>query len=380
MSVYKSHKSESYVIDFTYFGPDGRPKRYRKSAGRGVNKRDAEQMERALAKEYRRGHVERVIAIGMAPGGPKPVPFSGLAKRWFDNYVVVRNRLSVQRTTEQIIRVHLVRHFGDKDANAISRCDIDDYVAVVQRKGLKPKTINNHLGVLSRMLACALEWDLVGANPLKGYKPLKVDEKESRWLAADEATSFLTAAAEHDPGYYHLFYTALATGMRQGELLGLKWPAVDFDRNQIRVVSNRVLGQDGTPKNGRIRTIKMNGSLSELLYGLSPKEGYVFCRENGDPLTPDMVKRPFWRALRNASLPKIRFHDLRHSFASQLVTAGVQLQVVQELLGHADLKMTMRYAHLSPSVGREAVEKLTFGGPVLMCVDGIRLGTGSGPT
>ncbi|MBM3300534.1 MAG: site-specific integrase [Deltaproteobacteria bacterium] len=142
--------------------------------------------------------------------------------------------------------------------------------------------------------------------------------------------------------------------MRKGEILTLRWDNVDMKRGIIQVAS----GKDGHTKNYETRTIPMNRSLRVFL-GKHPRRidtAYVFSGASGKPFTK--TNYHFGRAVKRAGIDHVRFHDLRHTFASHLVMKGVDLRTVQELLGHKDLRMTMKYAHLAPDHMRKAVEVL----------------------
>ena len=127
----------------------------------------------------------------------------------------------------------------------------------------------------------------------------------------------------------------------------------------IRITWNYTHGQLGTPKSGHGRVIPMSSALAAALQAHRHLRGkLVFSKEDGSYLHRSRVKHPFWTCIQVAGVPKIRLHDLRHSFASQLVAKGIPLKGVQTLLGHADIRMTMRYAHLSPSETARYVEVL----------------------
>ncbi len=164
------------------------------------------------------------------------------------------------------------------------------------------------------------------------------------------------------PGWYAFFLTALRTGLRAGELFALRWEDVDTKKRRIEVRQNWTHGVLVTPKSGHGRSLPMTPELASALDALPRKAPLVFPYRKGGYLDGNKVKRTFWRCTRLAGVPRIAFHDLRHSFASQLVMAGVPLKAVQELLGHADIKTTQRYAHLSPGATTEYVCLLDQGG------------------
>ena len=143
--------------------------------------------------------------------------------------------------------------------------------------------------------------------------------------------------------------TALNTGMRRSELLNLRWPDVDLKNRKITVIN---------AKNNESRVIPINQTLYQELFALykKVKAEYVFSGRNGRPFKD--IKKGFYSALKKAGIKDFRFHDLRHTFGSHLVMQGVDLRTVQQVMGHKDIKMTMRYAHLSPEYVQMAVEKL----------------------
>ena len=192
---------------------------------------------------------------------------------------------------------------------------------------------------------------------------LRLPPQEFKFWDRQQSDAFLDALLQVVPSYHPFFLCALRTGMRLGELFALRWDDLDFVKRQLRVVWNWTHGKLDSPKSGRGRSIPMSPELVDALRDHRHLRGrLVFCREDGSYLTRDMVKHPFDRATRKAGLPAIRLHDARHSFASQLVMAGVPLTAVKEYLGHADLSMTMRYAHLSPSAHHDYVARLDGGG------------------
>jgi integrase len=171
------------------------------------------------------------------------------------------------------------------------------------------------------------------------------------------------AIDEHYPQWSVFFLTALRTGMRRGEIFGLHWDDVDLVARTITVRRSAFRGKVDSPKNGKARTIPTTARLTEALKAhraaTMMKGELVFPGSNGKIARhQNQVDRPLHGALKRAGLRRIKFHELRHSFASQLVSAGRQIKEVQELLGHATIQMTMRYAHLAPERMRDAVDVL----------------------
>jgi len=178
----------------------------------------------------------------------------------------------------------------------------------------------------------------------------KEPEGRLRFLSEDEAVHLLEACRSSQNPFLHAIVTiALHTGMRRGEILGLAWERIDFSRAIIRIEET---------KSRRRREVPMNRAVYDVLSALGgqKEEGFVFRRRDGGPW--GKIRTAFARACVVAKLDAFRFHDLRHTCASWLVMRGRNLKEVQELLGHREFKMTLRYAHLSPDRLRDAVASL----------------------
>jgi integrase len=348
-SVTKDPKSDSWIIAFSYRDEKGRSCRYRRSAGRGTTFREAEQQAAKLFRERDRDPRAFVEKFAQPVAGPEPVCFSRLADRWFSEHVALRLRPSTRRTHEQILRVHLVAYFGDRDAREITANDVRAYVASRAAAGLSAKSINNHLSVLHSLFDYGKELEMLDDNPVRGKHKMKVESRAGEWLTLDESSVYLDHVRHHDPEFLLFFTLALQCGMRLGELLGLTWKRIDLGNRRIVVSENLVRGELGATKGNRVRNVAISAGTVDILALQRPPrarpEDLVFRRPDGEPLTRDIVKHPHARAAVAAGRPDLRVHDLRHSFASQLVAEGTPLTVVQQLLGHTDIKTTTRYLH-----------------------------------
>jgi integrase len=186
------------------------------------------------------------------------------------------------------------------------------------------------------MFRKAIEWGKAVDNPVTHQKPLRAKNRRLRYLSQEELPRLLSAA---DESLRPILLVALHTGVRRGELFALLWPDVDFRLGMVRVLHS---------KNGERREIPMSETLRTTLQAL-PRHlasDYVFPGKTGQGVVD--IRKRFHRALQEAGIAGFVFHDLRHTFASYLVMAGVDLMTVKEFLGHKDLKMTLRYAHLAP--------------------------------
>jgi len=183
---------------------------------------------------------------------------------------------------------------------------------------------------------------------MKAIKALKVDEKEHQFLTPDEGRTLIDAAQGQIRSF---IITGLNTGMRKGELFRLEWQDVDLVRQELRVRMTKAR---------RFRVIPMNDLLTQTLqrHPHHISKSYVFHNPNGSHWKD--IRGSFNTALKRVGLPRIRIHDLRHTFISNLVMAGVDLRTVQELAGHANIQTTMKYAHLAPGRLKQSVEKLQW--------------------
>ena len=290
--------------------------------------------------------------------------YAEFAMEFLQIYAVANNKLSEVETKERILRVHLIPAFGQYWLDEIGVAEVERYKAAKLGAGLKPKTINNHLTVLRRSLAVAEEWGLLATVPR--LRQLRVARADIDFLSFDEAERLVTAAGgyrEGDGDWQVMILTGLKTGLRISELRALRWEDVDLVVGRLMVRQAVVSGKIGTPKSNRPREIPLCDSLLTALQGIRHLRGpLVFCSAAGEMFSRSKTKWPLYRACQKAGLRRINYHCLRHSFASHLVMRGAPLKAVQELMGHSTIEMTMRYAHLSPEVRKDAVALLDEGG------------------
>jgi integrase len=355
-------KSNSYIIDFSYRDEHGRLCRYKRSAGKGVGRKEAEQQARALYHQKERDPRAFITTFVHKPRPVAAYPFQDVAGRYYEDEVRLELRPSTQRTHEQVIRVHLVPRFGKEDLRSIDAAAVRRYRADKLREGKSRKSVNNHVSVLSSIFRFAIQQEWCEMNPTRDIKPLRVENQGYNWLDCGRSECFMAAVKDNDPQHLPLFLTALRTGLRQGELIALRWKDIRFDAapsGGINVRHSMHQGVLGPTKGNEPRWVPLTEDLRDVLIARRGEpDGFVFTRSGGRPLTGNVIKNPMRRAKMAINRPELRFHDLRHSFASQLVEQGVQLQAVQKLLGHKDIQTTMRYAHLCPGVLEQAVSRL----------------------
>ena len=207
-------------------------------------------------------------------------------------------------------------------------------------------TINREIALLKTMFNKALEWGRIETNQIVQVKKFKENhQKDMRVLKDEEVITLIDSANSH---LKPILIIALNTGMRRGEILGLRWESIDFNKGLIYIKDS---------KSGKPREVYMNGIIFEALKELPQNSEYVFYNQDTQNHITD-VKKSFKTACKNAGIKSIRFHDLRHTAATKMVEAGVDLVTVSKILGHSSIMMTMRYAHLGEKTMRAAAEKL----------------------
>lgn len=281
--------------------------------------------------------------------------FEAFAWKWFETYVRTNNKASEINHKKCALRAHLVPFFGAIPLNKIQTLHIEEYKAKKTKEGLANKTVNNHLATLSSCLHTAQDW--VNLKNLPKIKKLKLPPDNFDFLSLEESEQLLAHA--HGMGR-EIILMALKTGLRRGELQGLTWPDINLNNKTLTVRHSWCDIKKGlvAPKSNKTRHIPLVYELREALLQKKLSSGYVFPDENGQRIDGRLINQELRNACSKAGLRKITCHNLRHTFASHLVMKGAPLKAVQELMGHADIKTTMRYAHLTPSTLNAAIELL----------------------
>ena len=283
-----------------------------------------------------------------------------------------RKRSTIE-TVESHVRVHIAPWFGDTPVDEIDEGKIEAFVAALGRTGRSPKTVRLVTGTLHSLFELARRRKVVRANPCQLVELPKADSGDAamRFLDQDELEALLRAApsdtrprAEHDWWRVErvMYLAAAMTGMRQGELLALRWADIDWPAQKVRVHANYVRGQFGSPKSRRsVRAIPLGRRLVVELDQLqrdsvwSADDDLVFANPHtGRPMDRSKVLKRFKAASRRAAIKQVRFHDLRHTFGTRIAASGqIPMRTLQEWMGHRDFKTTQIYADYQPSA-REA--------------------------
>jgi integrase len=295
--------------------------------------------------------------------------------RWLDATSSTLRPVTVRRYRD-LVRLHIVGVVGNCPLSKLAAADVQQLYAD-RLTHLSPTTVRYIHAVLHHALSDAVKWGLLVRNVTDAVEPPKKARNEMRVWNADQANRVLAAAAE-DP-LETLWRLSVFTGMRRGELLGLKWSDVDIEAPALfvqRALSRGLTArlEEGEPKSraGR-RRIAVSPSVVESLkrhrtrqleHRLAAGEayeyrGYVFANEMGGHLHPNVLYRQFRSLITRAGVPTIRFHDLRHTSATLLLAEGVHGKIVQERLGHSNIAMTLDlYSHVSADMQRDAAQRL----------------------
>ena len=248
---------------------------------------------------------------------------------------------------------HLIPFFGEVALLSVTKKKLSKYKVLRKNERAKPATINRELAMLSKAFTLVHEeWEWINGNdkPFSKISYEKENNERDRWLTEDEEKRLLESSPEW---LREIIVFALNTGLRQGELLSLEWNRVNLFRKTILIQKT---------KNGKPKTLPLNkvalGVLNRRLKVKSIKNDFVFFSRNGKKINKHNLRLSFYRVMKKAEITDFRFHDLRHTFATRLAQAGVDLYKISKLLGHKNIRTTQRYAHHCPDSLRDGVEIL----------------------
>lgn len=326
-------------------------------------------------------------------GDPR-ITVGELAKKYEKLHVPTLAPKSQERV-EEVLRLHLLPSFGERAVESLRTVDVETYRQVRLGKKAKPATVNREVAVLKAILAKGRAWELIDREPIPRGAIRRLHEPSERlvFFEPEEAAKLLSAfdnaeawreyvksvtnlgpvkfgkASPEERRYgggrrpdseatdaylkrlratVPILHALLLTGCRVGEVISLRWEAVDLKRGVVTIFQH---------KTRKPKTVPVSEDLGAVLKGLPPGVGaaHVFKRPDGSAWNVVDIQRAFAVAKKLSGVrPELRLHDLRHTFASWLAIRGVPVRTIQELLGHADIRMTIRYAKLSPAHLREA--------------------------
>jgi len=348
-----SKRRDRWIIDFT----DHTGKRRWETQPKGTTK--------AKARERLRELEDQVAKRIYLPDKKIPL-FKTVAEDWLKY-----KKPNLRNSTWSVYEGHTRNHFKELQnlkINRITTVTIENFIADRQLEGMHILTLRKVLVTLNQIFTYAVRHKLIDYNPVRdAERPKDQGDEETtktRILTPDEISDFLEAVESQK--YKTLFTLAIMSGARQGELLGLKWSDIEWDNNQIFIQRTFNNGAWYRPKS---KTSKrkidigptMMGHLRKWRLACPPNEhDLIFPNKSGQPIDHNnLIKRHFRQALKNAELPSITFHCLRHTYASLLIEQGENIKYIQTQLGHSSPSVTLNvYAHLMKSNNQEAAHKL----------------------
>ena len=276
--------------------------------------------------------------------------FRDLMKKYMLEYSAVNKAASSHKRDKSLVK-QLVSYFGDYYLTEITPAMISDFKVKRRDDGVSPRTINYELITMSHAFNIAIrEWGLVSDNPVKKVRKERVSNSIERWLTLEEEKKLL----ESSPKWLQdIIVFAIHTGMRQSEILDLKWSQVDMERRTVTISEQ---------KNRCVDTLPLNETVMRLLWAKRDvpveSDAYIFPNTLNQRKENRVLLTAFYKAMDQADITNFRFHDLRHTFATRLVQNGVDLYSVQKLGRWKNVTMVQRYAHHHPESLRAAIEMI----------------------
>ena len=297
-----------------------------------------------------------------------------VGQRYVAHLKALGRKRSTLTAVEMALRVWIEPHLGGRALARLRPEDVEDMMRAMAAGGVGAKSIRNYIGTLSAMYRYAMHprrrW--ASANPCDMIDlPALPASTEIRYLTMPQVETLANAAVvgEHRQLDRALYLTAAMTGLRQGELIALRWQDIAWDDRRVRVVRNHVLGQFDTPKSRRsARSVPLSSHVARELRGWQQAtrwrdpDALVFAEPaSGDVLRRGALMRRYRRALKAAKIDPHRFHDLRHTFGTAMAAAGVPMRTLQEWMGHRDIATTQRYADYAPNEREVEMVDRAFG-------------------
>ncbi len=335
MGIYK--RGRIWWMRFTYRGHQ-----YRISTT-FTNKKKAEKVYAKNLNDIREGRW-----FGKMPG--EEIRFREMMKKYLEDHSS-KNKAPSSHRRDLGLAKHLNRFFGDFFITHITPKHLSKYKLMRREEGASPRTINYELSLMGHAFNLAIkEWEWVRENPVSKVSKERVINLRDRWLTFEEEEKLLWASP---PWLREMIIFSLETGLRQGELLNLQWSQVDLCRRTITLLEQKNRTIDTLPLNERAMEVLKTKSKVRYL-----RSNYVFCNKEGNKIDPRNLLRAFYEAVKRAGIERLRWHDLRHTFATRLAQAGVDLYKIQKLGRWKEISMLSRYAHHYPESLRDGVEVL----------------------
>jgi integrase len=319
--------------------------------------------------------LQRDISDGLSPH-LESISLAQLLTRWHEDVLPRQVRESARQHYWSIARIHLIPILGAKKLSALTTLDVDGLLAVKARQGCAPSTVRRIRAVLCQALDQGVRWGYVTRNVAKLSRSPKLPRKEGRTMSPQQVQIFLSALSSHP--HESLYALMLATGLRRGEALGLRW--VDYDEEfgtlqvcrQLQRLASGLVAVDTKTSTSR-RSVNLPQGIVGMLETRREQQleeainlgqewinnGYIFTTKLGTPLDPRNLLREFKGICEAAGLGDWHIHELRHSAASLMLAQGVKIQVVSDILGHASIRMTADvYGHILAPDRQAAAETM----------------------
>jgi len=297
------------------------------------------------------------------------------SRAWIESYIKPLRRNSTYVRYDGIIKKYLNPEIGEFKINEIQRKHIRDLMLKKHKEGMSRSSLEALRNVASGIMWYAVDEELIDANPVSGvFKRLNL--QRNRQVKVEpfnqgEVDLFLSTCQKHYPEHYPFFFCGFRTGMRLGEIIALHWGDIDFNGGFIRVERSYRKGIITKPKNGKTRRVDMSDQLRSVLKGLSTQRkrqaletgktepAEIIFHRDGGYMEQKYIRRIFKRVLKKAGLRQIRLHDIRHTYASLLLSMGKSPVYVKEQLGHSSIDVTVDiYGHWIPSGDNKEVNAL----------------------
>lgn len=291
-----------------------------------------------------------------------------VAEGWFQTYKPTMAR-STKETNLGLITNYIKPHFGDMDLRTLDEAALLDFIDWIMKRNKKGSAVaTNAVSILRTICSHYVKAEILSTNPAQGAKALvskvaaqyETEVKQVSSWTHGEMHKILELAEEHEPDWYPPLLCLFHTGMRRGEMIGLKWSSVDFARRRISIISSRVRQRNKMPKTGKARVVPMSPHLYKVLSDMAETRkkreghwsdpGYVFLSPRGKQWDETNFSRGYRRLRQRFAKKKIRplrLHDMRHTFATLAIEGGRSIMWVSQVLGHQDPSLTLRtYAHV----------------------------------
>lgn len=364
---------------------DGSTWYYILELGKDVNTSKRKQKKRRGFKTKKEAQAALVQAESEVLRGDYIEPSKMLYGEYIESWLIDKKtkiKSSTFGTYLWLVNNHIKRGLGNIQLNKISAMELQKfYNQLLSEKSLSNENIQKIHSLINNSLNRAVKWGLLNKNVALLVDRPRSNRREINVWTQEQIIKFLKEA-EQDK-LYIAFHLAITSGMRQSEILGLRWKDIDFTDNSLSVV--QILSHDGKSMSvgaktrSGIRKVhlpdetmillekhkRIQENEKKLYTGIYEDRDLIVCTSVGTPVIPRNLMRSFYRITKSAELPRIRFHDLRHTHATLLLKQGVNPKIVAERLGHADVRITLdTYSHLLPSMQKETASnfgKMLFG-------------------